>query len=242
MTDYIAHQKRYVDKIRESDRVILDLIARAIAARPHPAGRPALLDIGCSTGNLLRHIRRTIPSLALSGGDLSDLQLETCRQDPELQGITFLRADLRALPADREYDLIVCNAILYGFDQAGFAQCISSIAGALEPGGSLIVFDFFHPWKQEVAIIEKTGGFPGGHPLHFRSYRITEDVLHAAGFDQVRFQPFEIPIDLPLPPLDTDHVESYTVPTASGGRLLFRGTICQPWCHLVATLPVDSVP
>ena len=235
MTDYIAYQKRYVDNIRESDRVILDLIAGAIAAHPDPADRPELLDIGCSTGNLLRHIKRAFPALALTGGDLSDLQLETCRQDAQLQGIAFVRADLTALPADHRYDLIVANAILYGFDEAGFARCASSIAGALAPGGSLIGFDYFHPWKQEVAIIEKTGDFPGGHPLHFRSYGTTEGVLKAAGFEQVRFQPFVIPIDLAPPPLDTDYVETYTVPTASGDRLLFRGTICQPWCHLVAT-------
>lgn len=236
MKDYVAYQKRYRDNIRESDRVVLDIIAATIGPNSARAARPAeLLDIGCSTGNLLRHIKRAFPSLALSGGDLSAMQLELCRKDPELDGITFLRADLKALPSNRRYDLIVANAILYGFDATTFAECIRSVGGALKAGGSLIAFDYFHPWKQEVAIIEKTGDFPDGHPLHFRSYRGTEALLRQNGFERIQFRPFSIPIDLPRPAYDTDYVETYTVPTAAGERLLFRGAIGQPWCHLVAS-------
>jgi SAM-dependent methyltransferase len=234
MKDYVAYQQRYAVNIRESDRVLLDLIATQLRQRKAAAGACTLLDIGCSTGNLLRHIKQAFPALRLAGGELSDMQLEICRKDPELAGIEFLRADLRSLPRERPYDMIVANAILYGFDQPSFAQCVASIAGALKPGGSLLAFDFFHPWKQEIAIVEKTGTFPGGHPLHFRSYGSTERVFKEAGFVGLEFRPFAIPIDLPRPALDTDHVESYTVPTRAGERLLFRGAICQPWCHLVA--------
>jgi cyclopropane fatty-acyl-phospholipid synthase-like methyltransferase len=233
MRDYVAYQQRYALKIRESDRVILDHIAEDLRRRGNAAGCE-LLDIGCSTGNLLRHIKGAFPQLRLTGGELSEMQLEICRKDEELQGISFVRADLKALPTDRPYDIIVANAILYGFDQPAFEQCIASIAGALRPGGTLIAFDFFHPWKQEIAIVEKTGTFPGGHPLHFRSFGSTRPVLERCGLTQAQFTPFAIPIDLARPPLDTDHVESYTVPTAAGERLLFRGAICQPWCHLVA--------
>lgn len=234
MRDYVAYQQRYALNIRESDRVILRLIAEELRRRGPAAATGELLDIGCSTGNLLRHIRQAFPQLRLVGGELSEMQLEICRKDPELQGISFIRADLKALPADRPYDMIVANAILYGFDQASFETCIASVAGALKPGGTLVAFDFFHPWKQEIAILERTGTFPGGHPLHFRSFGSSRAVLERCGLAEVQFMPFEIPIELSPPSFDTDHVESYTVPTAAGARLLFRGAICQPWCHLVA--------
>jgi SAM-dependent methyltransferase len=235
MKRYVAYQERYIDNIRESDRVILGIIAEILGMRAETPARPELLDIGCSTGNLLRHIKRAFPALALTGGDLSDLQLDVCRKDPELSGISFVRTDLKALSPARKYDLIIANAILYGFESSAFVECIRSIAGALNPGGAMVAFDFFHPWEQDVAIVEKTGSFPDGHPLHFRPFRQTEAQLNREGFRHVDFRPFSISIDLPKPAYDTDRVESYTIPTTAGERLLFRGTIYQPWCHLVAT-------
>jgi SAM-dependent methyltransferase len=229
---YIDYQRKYSSKIRESDRVVLEIVAEVLRGRPEPH---QLLDIGCSTGNLLRHMRRAFPGIALSGGDLSDLQLQACRQDPDLAGITFMKLDIRALPRHVKYDVIVANAILYGFDEDGFSESIASIAGALKPGGSLVAFDYFHPWKQEIAIIERSGNIPGGHPLHFRSYDLGRSVLTGNGLTNVEFRPFSIPIDLPMPDYGTEALETYTVPTADGRKLLFRGAIAQPWCHLIAT-------
>lgn len=240
MRDYVAYQERYISKIRESDRRIIEIVAELVGNRQ--TNIPVeLLDIGCSTGNLLRHLKRAFPRIGLTGGDLSDLQLEVCRNDHELAGIAFAKSDLRALPDMAKYDVIIANAILYGFDEAGFSECVASLAGALKPGGSLIAFDFFHPWHQEVAIIEKSGNFPAGHPLHFRSYGLSRSVLERHGFKGIDFRPFAIPIDLPMPDYGKNSIESYTVPTAQGKRLLFRGTIFQPWCHLVASKE-SSVP
>lgn len=229
--DYIGYQQRYATRIRESDRVVLDIVAERIGVGS--GGQPRLLDIGCSTGNLLRHLRRAFPQIALSGGDLSDLQVEACQKDPGLGGIAFRKMDIQALP-ESEYDLITANAILYGFDDAGFQDSIASIGRALKQGGSLIAFDYFHPWKQEISIIERSGSLPDGHPLHFRSYASTRKALEGGGFRDIDFRPFSIPIDLPKPDLGTDLMETYTVPTTDGQRLLFRGAIAQPWCHLVA--------
>jgi SAM-dependent methyltransferase len=236
MQEYIAYQQRYVSSIRESDRVILELLAATLGRRRSRA-QANVLDIGCSTGNLLRHLKQAFPSLALTGGDLSDLQLDVCRKDPQLAGVDFRRLDITALPADEKYDAILANAILYGFDQNGFEQSLQSISGALRPGGALIAFDFFHPWRQEVEIIEKTRSFPQGHPLHFRPYIETEAALRAAGFAEVEFTPFQIPIDLPKRDYSIEEIWTHTVVTTDGERLLFRGAICQPWCHLRAIKP-----
>jgi SAM-dependent methyltransferase len=240
MQEYIAYQQRYVAKIRESDRVILGMVAAVLRDR-HDAAPAAVLDIGCSTGNLLRHLKQAFPSLALTGGDLSDLQLDTCRKDPDLAGIAFTRLDIKALPADARYDAILANAILYGFDHDSFLQSLRSLSGALRPRGVLIAFDFFHPWQQEVEIIEKTRAFPHGHPLHFRSYRTTEAALREAGFGDVTFNPFAIPIDLPRPDQEAADIRTHTVETTAGERLQFRGVICQPWCHLRAVKPSRSL-
>src|SRR5688572_8327005 len=219
MQGYIAYQQRYVSSIRESDRVILEMLAATLSRRRSHA-EAKVLDIGCSTGNLLRHLKQAFPSLALTGGDLSDLQLEVCRKDRQLDGVDFRRLDIKALPAGEKYDAILANAILYGFDQNGFEQSLRSISGALRPGGVLIVFDFFHPWKQEIEIIEKTRGFPQGHPLHFRPFIKTEDTLREVGFAGVEFRPFAIPIDLPQQDHAAEDIRTHTVVTTDGERLL----------------------
>lgn len=226
MEHYIAYQARYATLVRESDKVILALLAECQA-------RGDLLDIGCSTGNLLRHIKAAFPHLRLTGGDLSDMQLAECRRADDLRNVAFEKMDILALPRQR-FDIVVANAILYGFAPAEFARCIESIAAALRPGGVFIAFDFFHPYAQELAIIETSAGFPAGHPLHMRSMPGTERVIKQAGFARVQFLPFNIPIDLSP---EENSLQTRTVRSEGGERLQFRGMLFQPWCHLLARLP-----
>src|SRR5262245_62084252 len=50
---YDVYQDRYRNSIRESDKVLIEMIRSVVEGRS-----ASLLDIGCSTGNLLRHIKR----------------------------------------------------------------------------------------------------------------------------------------------------------------------------------------
>lgn len=223
---YLDYQRRYVDRPRESDRVLVRLVDGALAGRPGD-----VLDLGCSTGNLLRHLRRIRPDLRLTGGDLITSHLEECRRDPELAGIAFAEMDALELGGVRRWDVVVLNAVLYLFTPEQFAAALAGVARVLRPGGALVVFDLFHPFGQELTITEASETHPDGLTLHFRSYRTVERACAAAGLGAPLITPFRIPIDLPRP-ADDDEIISFTVP-AEGGRLLFRGTLHQPWCHTV---------
>lgn len=68
LRDYNAYQKKYAGQIRESDKVLIQLV-REIAERSGSLEeRFRLLDIGCSTGNLLLHLKHAFPSMELTGG------------------------------------------------------------------------------------------------------------------------------------------------------------------------------
>jgi SAM-dependent methyltransferase len=121
---------------------------------------------------------------------------------------------------------------VYLFRQPEFERSLASLAKALKPGGRFLAFDWFHPYEQELAIFEKSATHPEGLLIHARPYSLVEKALAKAGFGDVAFRPFAIPIDLEQPRKPTD-MRSYTVP-ADGRRLLFRGALFQPWCHLVA--------
>lgn len=227
---YREYQRRYAERPRESDRVLVEMVDR----RTGPGA--AVLDLGCSTGNLLRHLRNARRDLRLTGGDLIPGHLEECRADPDLDGITFTEMDALAIGRTAEWDVVVLNAVLYLFTPEQFGRALASVAQAVKPGGALIVFDLFHPYGQELTITEASETHPEGLTLHFRSHRTVEAAAHAAGFGTPQITAFRIPVDLPKPE-DDDLIISYTVPAADGERLLFRGTLHQPWCHTVFPRP-----
>lgn len=230
---YIDHQHKYDDTPRESDRILVEIVREVTGGK---AGT-SVLDIGCSTGNLLVHVRRAMPDLTLVGGDLALAAVEVARQNPELAGVTFEEMDITALPASG-FDVIVVNAVFYALADDLFDKALASIASALAPGGHLIAFDYFHPYHQDLVVEERSEPQPQGALLHFRPMAGTSRRLEGHGFTGADFRPFEIPIDLPRRAQANEDawadLETWTIPTAGGSRILMRGPISQPWCHLVA--------
>src|SRR6266850_1447541 len=93
MKAYSEYQKRYSRKIRESDKVLLSLV-RDTLGNLQDRKRPKLLDVGCSTGNLLRHLSRAFPNLDLVGGDMVKTVIRDCRKNSDLAGIEFEEMDV----------------------------------------------------------------------------------------------------------------------------------------------------
>jgi SAM-dependent methyltransferase len=232
LAEYNAYQAKYAQQMRESDRVLIELV-RDVIARRQAATAIRLLDIGCSTGNLLLHLRRVFPDMDLSGGDLAESSLADCRANPALKGVTFRTLDILDLPSPPQYHIVTVNAVLYMMTDEQFTTALRSMANVLEPDGTLILFDFFHPFEQDISITEVSRTHTNGLRLRFRPMSSAARALHAAGFREPRFQPFTLPIDLPRHPDDGELI-TYTVAAHDGRRLPFRGTLFQPWCHLTA--------
>lgn len=236
---YSRYQKRYAATIRESDRVLIELVAQAIADLGGPK-KLSLLDAGCSTGNLLRHIKERFPGLTLEGCDLMPGTIDQCRADAGLAGIALNVQDILEMEGPPRHDLVTSNAVLSLLSDVEFDRAIGSICRVLRPGGCLVAFEWFHPFQQHLQIIERSRSHPEGLTLYFRPFAPTREILEFHGLGRVAFSPFEIPIDLEAGALYGDNedgfedLNSYTIEKAGGGRLLFRGTLHQPWCHLVA--------
>lgn len=230
LADYNSYQARYAERIRESDKVIVELLRDAASQADN---RLQVLDIGCSTGNLLLHLKRLLPKADYVGGELAESSLEECRRNPALEGVAFERLDITQLPQER-YDVVIANAVLYMFDESQYDHALRSLAGALKPGGRVILYDFAHPFEhQNLTILETSLMHPKGLRLCFRPMKYVAEHMLAAGFRTPEFRPFELPIELPKPGYN-EEVVTYTVDASGGSRLMFRGALFQPWCHMIA--------
>lgn len=223
---YNEYQKRYASRIAERDKVLLGIIA------DKTRGAGSLLDIGCSTGNLLLHLKRAFPKLSLTGGELAESSLTDARANRELDGVHFQTMDMLDIPG--QYDCIIANAVAVYFGWDEYAAALRSVAKALKPGGVYIAFEWLHPYEdQDLEIVETTVSHPEGLKIHFRPYGKTARAASNAGLADIEFHPFTLPIDLPFPGYTGDAI-SYTVPRSDGDRMCFRGALYQPWCHMTA--------
>jgi SAM-dependent methyltransferase len=234
---YSAYQKKYEVDPRESDRKTARLVLAALRDMPDPGRPPRILDIGCSTGNFLRHLQAICPGAELVGGDLMVPIVEECRRNPTLSRIRFDVMDVFALSTDQPFDAICANAVNVYFEQDEYERAVRSIAGALAPGGAFVAYEWVFPGNREQRIVEKSQGHPEGLKFWFRSEDAVNRAFASAGFDDVRVEPFDIPIDLPKPQMtgtDADLVTYTARDAVTGRRLMYRGDLFQPWAHIVA--------
>jgi len=137
---------------------------------------------------------------------------------------------------DGPADVMIANGVLHHLPAAEFGAAVGALAGSLEPGGMLVLFDYFHVHDQELETVERTPAHPGGLRHVVRGYRATRELLEGLGLRWVEFHPFRHPFDLPASG-DPDHLRTHTVMTEDSGRLCLRGSLLQPWCHVVAHRP-----
>jgi 2-polyprenyl-3-methyl-5-hydroxy-6-metoxy-1,4-benzoquinol methylase len=231
MLSYIKTQERYVKNLRHSDQLILDHLIRN--ASENHSDDISLLDMGCSTGNLLRHIQKQFPDWKLEGMDMSPKAISNCKADPELSHMSFYEGDLLYFSPKEPFDFITISAVFFALDKIACKQAINNIAKALKPNGTVVVFDYFNQFEQELFIQEFTELHPDGLPIYMRPHSFYESELKSAGFSKIQIEPFEIGLDLPFPS-SLSKTDTYTVLDKEGQRMQFRGALYQPWGHLIA--------
>ncbi|WP_223693662.1 class I SAM-dependent methyltransferase [Leifsonia poae] len=145
--DVLAYGRRAVGYERGPRGALHREIARRTASIAAGAltgvAAPRILDVGCGTGFLVRHLALLLPEAALVGVDAAAGMVEVAehdrRGDPRMR---FEHATAEQLPhADGAFDLVVSStSFSHWSDQArGVREC----ARVLAPGGALVLVDVF---------------------------------------------------------------------------------------------------
>jgi SAM-dependent methyltransferase len=110
---------------------------RAMLARLGPLGtKPAVIDVGCSSGYLLEDLRRLIPEASLTGVDLVAAGLRKAHVNAPYA--TLLQADACALPLeDASIDAAVSANLLEHVPQDTLA--LREILRVLRPGARAVI-------------------------------------------------------------------------------------------------------
>jgi hypothetical protein len=157
-----------------------------------------VLDIGGNSGEFVLQLCRKHPQLRATVLDLPlvcDIGQEHVLPEPERDRIAFLKGDARSDALPRGHDLISFKSMLHDWPEDAAGQFIARAADALEPGGTLLVF--------ERGALDLKGGVPAFSTiptlLFFRSYRkatVYTAQLEALGFEDVKVA--EIELELPF--------------------------------------------
>ncbi|MCB2094616.1 MAG: class I SAM-dependent methyltransferase [Rhodobacteraceae bacterium] len=113
------------------------------------AGKGAVLDLGCGTGDLAIRIAAEHGS-ATTGVDPARAMLEIARSKKGAERVRWVEADARWLDLSQRFDLIVMTGHVFQvlLTDEDRAQALAAVARHLAPGGRF-VFDSRNPARRE---------------------------------------------------------------------------------------------
>ena len=234
----IDYQKKYFLKERECDKKSINLIKEKLGKDKK---KLKVFDLGSGNGNFLYHLRNKYPFLDLYGYEYSIKMLKESLKSDHLSGIKFSKIDIIKEKIPVKSDVGFSTAVTYQFSYDEFSSAMRNIYNSLNKNGIYIGYELFTPFNHDLTIIEKTDFYKDGIPLNVRSFSTVDKLLRNIGFNEIDFRPFCIEIDLKreskIAKSEIDKylsdLRTFTIKDENQNRLMFRGSIFEPWCHII---------
>jgi SAM-dependent methyltransferase len=122
-------------------------------------GKGKILDVACGFGATTRYLLKYYPPSAITGIDVSELQLQTCRMFAP--GCTFLLMDATAMQFPAQwFDTVICIEAAFHFQTR--RRFLEEAMRVLKPGGWLVASDIL--FKRETHRAHAPGSLPNWIP------------------------------------------------------------------------------
>lgn len=162
-----------------------------------------VLDVGCGTGQVAIDLVRSTPGVSARGVDLSAEQVNVARHRATGLDVDFAQVDAQVHDFGQAvFDLVVSRTGTMFFSDQGAA--FTNLARATRPGGRLVLLVWRgvqdNEWLREITGALTAGRdlppMPPGSPGPFSQSDpdAVTGMLHAAGWDDVAFQPLDQPM------------------------------------------------
>ncbi|MGH9749907.1 MAG: class I SAM-dependent methyltransferase [Candidatus Polarisedimenticolia bacterium] len=152
-----------------------NLMERLLAFIPDPRG--LILDVACGKGATTRHLQRHYAPGAITGINISERQLETCRRNAP--GSKFVKMDATALEFDdASFDAAICVEAAFHFNTR--ERFLREAARVLKPGGRLVLCDLLLTPEAEE---RRLGRYPANYVHDKDAYAA---LGRAAGFAEIQ--------------------------------------------------------
>jgi len=144
--EYDAGALDYYGRLDELARysVVVGYVSWSVGAAPSSSAAAAhanLLDIGCGSGLLRRHLEG-VPLAEYVGIDLSEAAIRVA-QEQDFPRSRFVVGDVSSTTEHGPFDIVVLNEVLYyAADTSAFLDRLQSM---LADGGALVVSMWRHP-------------------------------------------------------------------------------------------------
>jgi ubiquinone/menaquinone biosynthesis C-methylase UbiE len=172
--------------------------AQACIAEHDFSGYRRMLDVGGNSGEFALRVCRAQPGLQATVFDLPlvcDIGRQHVAREPEAARMAFVKASVDPVALPRGHDLITFKSMLHDWPDAAMADFLQRAQVALEPGGTLMIFE-----RGQVQVEAGQIGY-GQLPLmlFFRSYRTPETYcaqLNLLGFTDITVR--QVQLDMPF--------------------------------------------
>ena len=112
-------------------------------------GGGALLEVGCGTGNLQLQIAKAFPNARCTGVDIDPTGLAAAREAASRAGladrVTIVEGDVAAAVPRDAFDVVIMVEVLHEISPALRPAVVRGCAGALRPGGWMVIVDETYP-------------------------------------------------------------------------------------------------